>query len=219
MRSNRVPVSVLGVAATLVLHAVLLLPVLVAAPGGGKQIPEPRSAVDAESIQFVGWVAVADGSPILANTPVSLRQVGLEIPEIGSLVPSEDPGSLGDGPPPPSRSSSDTMGAAPLYVQRMSQITQRIQREWNVPRGISGDFHCRVLIHRTHESVSEVELEQCDADQALRGSLLRAIDQAAPLPPLDVSSRGPGDIRLEFAAFAADGGGRRTSVEPGAVNR
>jgi hypothetical protein len=220
MRTHRVTVIVSGAAATALLHGLVLIPVIFAAHYGGsaKRTGAASLPMEAEPIQFVGWVTDAQRSPVPTSAATQLSPVPIQIADATALLPDSaietENTSAGAG-----GSSDQARPPAPLYVQHMSQITERIQSQWTVPSPLPADFHCRVLIRRAPESTPEVEIEQCDADPSLRGSLLQAIDRAAPLPPLEVGGRGPGDIRLEFAAFAASAGGRRTSVEPGAAGR
>ena len=102
----------------------------------------------------------------------------------------------------------------------MGALTARIQSLWTLPRGSLGvDFHCRVRIRQGDAGkVDEVEFESCDDVGPLRSSLIRAIERAAPLPPLTESSGTAADITLHFAAYAATTGGSRTVVEPGAAS-
>lgn len=103
------------------------------------------------------------------------------------------------------------------YVRHLGELTARIQKGWTLPGdGGAGDFHCRARIRQDEAGeIEEIELERCDDDGALRASLLRAVHSAVPLPLLDEGRQSARVVTLDFAVFAAQVGGRRTSVQPG----
>jgi hypothetical protein len=103
---------------------------------------------------------------------------------------------------------ADPDDPAVAYALKMGAVTARIQSGWSLPSvKISSDFHCQVRIHQGDTGkVEEVEIESCDEVGSLRLSLVRAIEQAGPLPASDIS--------LRFAVYVQPNGAHRTAVEP-----
>jgi hypothetical protein len=191
------------------LHGFILIPVLLGAPMFHAHSPHAAAG-------FVSTAIILDeprqAIHAQAEPPIQLQlaQVGLPT-ELPTSLPTEWP-SLPDLP---------DADADPVYVyiRHMGEITSRIQRAWTLPSGgPMADFHCRVRIRRDLEgSMEDVEFQTCDNDQALRASLLKAVQGAAPLPLSDDEQRAGRGVTLDFVAFAAPSGGHRTSVQPGAA--
>jgi hypothetical protein len=194
MTLKRLRVGSVAALLSLSVHGFLFVPLLLG-HSAGKVSPGASSLT---------WVAVAEPAGVVhdeLSPVVHLQSRPVEIP-----TSEIDLGSV-DADAPPAR------------VWRMGAITARIQNAWTFPRAaLASDFNCRVRIRQGDAgSVEEVEFESCDDIEALRASLIRAIERAAPLPLLDDDHRMGTDIRLHFAAYAASPGGRHTVVEPGAA--
>jgi hypothetical protein len=216
-------VAGIAAVASLALHSLILAPVLMGRPahrtrqahvqaGGGTGTPLTAVILNAPAPM---------PSPAASFEPdAAITQVPIEWPadlvtdqvEPATSDPASDPS---DTTPDAAQGTADRSGT---YVQRMSQITSRIQGAWTLPpTRLATDFHCRIRIRQdAGGSVSEVEFEHCDADGMLRASLLKAIDHLGSMPTLAEDSVGrQGGVTLDVTAFAAPSSGRRTSVEPG----
>jgi hypothetical protein len=194
---------------SLSLHGLLFAPLVLGGAGAGR------------GDRTGGGSSIVAGSPSLtlvdvAVAPVDVHGESISPPHL--LSPTVEVPAVGSMD---LESPEEPKDAAVAYAWRMGALTARIQSLWTLPRGsLDVDFHCRVRIRQGDAgAVDEVEFESCDDAGALRSSLVRAIERAAPLPPLS-ESRGAGgaDITLHFAAYAATTGGSRTVVEPGAAS-
>ncbi len=202
--TDRARAPVIGVLVTLLLHFVFVVFLL-----GNDSGYRHQSSVDPRLV-FAGLVAPerAEGRTqsmprIVATTPPSSEGIDQMIPtphlEVADVVP-------------------ETITPIPDFVRRIGVITARIQGAWS----ISGmrrnrDFHCRVRLRQDGAGVvREVELWECDDDQELQASLLKAIRASSPLPPLDGDSQSEQDLTLDVSAYASLTAGRRSSVEPSA---
>jgi hypothetical protein len=104
------------------------------------------------------------------------------------------------------------------FAKYMGRLTSRIERSWIVPnKTLTTDFHCRVQILRDEVgTVTEVTLQDCDADLAIRLSVLQAIQKSSPLPVLSGDGAFSKTVTLDFQAEVDPTRARRTSVQPSA---
>lgn len=187
------PASVAAVL-TLAAHVLLLAPLVT-------RTREVRVAAPGSSMVLV---ALDDATELVthpAPPPVELASASIEIgePRIDLRTPEDD--------------------AVPPYVRYIGQITARVQRLWTVPAARArAEFHCRAHIQRGPAGeVVDLTLQPCDDDATLKASVLEAIRLATPLPtrPDPETSASAEILTLDFSVFAANAGGRSSSVQPG----
>jgi TonB C terminal len=229
-RPTRHPgVVLVGVVASVALHALLLAPVLF---GGGlhHHIPDARGTAanedrpGADGALIVELISEVDGS----------STASAQTPPIVSLLPSVStsiPPNAADRVPPPelpdietdrdARSSAAAPGdeslAAQLYGLYVHQISARIERAWMKPRMPIGAevFSCQASILQDRAGqVREVTLNDCNGDERWKSSLVSAIRTASPLPaPPDPRVFTP-RVVMEFRSLPFVEGGSPEGFEP-----
>ena len=77
-------------------------------------------------------------------------------------------------------------GALAVY---MTQIRQKIERNWNAPASAGADLDCSVRVRQIPGGeVTDVTILTCNGDEAVRRSVAAAIHRSSPLPePSDPS--------------------------------
>lgn len=198
-RTERITVSVLGAAATALLHSPFLT---VAMWGGGMphRYPDRPDAIGTGANQGGPEGETAERRitvQLLSNTdarPAPTTQPLLDALVLASMLEITGPDALPlppliieeDGIPAES-TDAELIARAKMVGIYESQIRARIERAWASPdRAIAGQaFTCRVLIRQHRDGqIKEVEVpyENCDGAPALRQSLISAIFSSSPLP-------------------------------------
>ena len=68
-------------------------------------------------------------------------------------------------------------------AQYISQITAKIERNWNRPPGAIAGLQCEVRVTQGPGGiVITVKVERCNGDEAVRQSIEAAVFRASPLP-------------------------------------
>jgi hypothetical protein len=228
-RTRSVPV--LGVLASVTLHALLLTPTLIEAWG--------RAPRDADT-PFGGHSVrlSSDEPPLIATFIDESDRVAKGAPTpyaSESLLTSPDsfliPVSVADMPEANVVVASDTSesqdvaddigerdpGRAFSFGRYVGQISARIDRAWIKPRApiAGGKFACRARILQSSDGgVKEIELESCDGDPAWQMSLVRAIQNASPLPAPPDPSVFSRSLQIEFEAAPYAPGDSAEGFEP-----
>jgi hypothetical protein len=232
-RSHRLTVALLGGAASVMLHVLLLAPVLWGATGHVKQHPDDQGggpgASNDEAAMMVTFidepndVASKPGSPpettasLLAAPNRFLLPVvpALEIP-MPTVVALSDSDADEDTVIQPSGSDP---GRAVMFGRYVGQISARIERAWMRPRTPieSGRFTCSARIVQDKAGVvQEVELRNCNGDGRWQVSLARAIQSASPLPAPANPSVFSKTLTLEFSSEPFTVSGDPEGFEPAA---
>jgi hypothetical protein len=224
-----VQLSAVGIAGTVLVHALLFLPIVL-----DLSLPAPRlpsrtgagaSAVASSREPVMTAIFINEASPVerLATVkPVELASRGVAPMDLPVIVfsPDNSPASLAD-PNSQDRSPTETVGDqtqhALLYGRYLGQIQARIDRAWVRPRTEIGAprFSCGARIEQdTRGAVLNVKLEHCVGTPRWQQSLVSAIRTASPLPaPPDPSVYA--DVLL--LVFESDGfrpGGSSDEFEP-----
>jgi hypothetical protein len=220
MRLPRLPKSRLGlasagIAASIALHALLLVPLVWGS--GGHRVPMPNSqgasashsrSDESESMLVVfinesQSVSTEDG-PVLPTSVSDSPVKKITIPDLSRFVRID---TRFDNSP--LEADGDQNGHALMFGRYMGQISARIQRVWRRPRSSIGapSFACRVQIAQDRAGrVQEVALQECNGSVPWQASLVRAIEGASPLPAPPESAVFSNLVTLEFDSdpFAVD---------------
>lgn len=206
MRTQRTIVGVLGVAATVLLHSLLLavavwgdstelrarLPEQV---GAGANVGTPEGSSQERLIMVELQPAVQEArhpteSPILlekVRAPGMLAVTGPDVLPVAPLFSSEQ-GEAAEA------SEADLVARTQLVGLYERQIRARIERAWLRPREPIGRqagnpiqtedrFRCRVMIRQDEQgAIREVELQRCNGSARWQKSLTDAIFSSSPLP-------------------------------------
>jgi hypothetical protein len=208
----------------LAMHAFVLAPLLLGVSGhdGAADARTPRDMSSATPLVFAGLVPPGVALHRLAPPHTSF----VSRPSTDAFVA---PQMLGRGrmphvdlPDEDAQRAPAPASQVPVVVRRIGEITARIQGAWVQPVAQraapgAGEFHCRVRILQDEGgTLRALNVQQCDADEALRASVLKAIRASAPLPTRDDAENGAWDLTLEFTSYAPISVGRRSRVEPAA---
>jgi membrane protein involved in colicin uptake len=220
---------------TIALHAILMSPLMLgmqarkshsAAPGGA-----PASAQQVRLDQITSTLMLlndhdvtapdnsVDAAALLAAVTQQTSAIAMDFSKPGELPQLEVNGTE-DGievATPSATIVGDQAERTMMFVQYLSQVTSRIQRAWLLPRKmLATHFRCRVQIrHDAAGVVQAVTLQRCDEDAATQMSLVKAVQNASPLPML-VSDTPLDEVTLDFEAVAGSADTRMTSVMPSA---
>ncbi len=203
---RRWPIALLGGAASVLLHGLLFVPVLLGAPA-----PEQAPKVPRESTLILVQTQIAAPAP---EGPSDTWEVRLSAPAPLAAVVVEEIDF------PREQLASDASAADPrlvaLFGRYIGQIDARVQRAWIRPRTAvpSGLFECRVQISQDPTGrVLEIELVRCNGDIGWQTSLVHAIQGASPLPaPPDPSVFSP-QLTLDFRTQSFSAGMRTDGFE------
>ena len=211
-------IPLLGVLASLLLHALLIMPALL----GGTTSGDHSSAGKLAEVPTMMLVFIEQSNPgatpdhemdyttSLSSSPGALLSVA--IPDLPPPPPALVLGDSEDDQP-----ESGGPGRTALVERYMGQIDARIQRAWVRPRTSidSGLFVCRVQIAQEQNGrVQEIEIAQCNGDIPWQTSLVHAIQSASPLlapPDPKVFSH---TLTLEFTAHPFSPGSSSEGLEP-----
>ena len=72
---------------------------------------------------------------------------------------------------------------SPEMAVYQNLIMQKIQRNWAMPASVTDDTSCVVSVRQTRTGdVISARIVSCNGDEAVKRSILAAIDRASPLP-------------------------------------
>lgn len=200
-RGGRLAVSILGAAATLLLHS-LFLAMAVWSGSAFHQLPNRPDAIgsganrgrpDGDSNERRMVIRLMN---VVISTPENVAPNDYLAEQVRNALKLEISGSDSLPLPPlvidPSGVPAESSDAELIARTRLigvyeSQIRARIERAWQLPQAANADqnFSCRALIRQDRDGrVREVELpyEKCDGSPELRQSVINAIFTASPLP-------------------------------------
>jgi TonB-like protein len=199
-RSHHVRVSAAGIAGTVLLHILFVLPLFL-----DLSLPSPRlpnksgtgaSALASAEEPIMTAVFINEPSPAERTAPPSedLASRGLEPLDMPVMVLSPDAipavqvdetsEKSQDSSAPPEAAADQTQHAL-LYGRYLMQIQARIERAWMRPRAeIGADrFSCRTRIEQDRRGdVVGIKLDHCNGTERWQQSLVSAIRTASPLP-------------------------------------
>lgn len=196
--SRALRVSVVGIAGTVFVHALLILAIIL-----DLSLPAPRlpnragagaSAVASSRKPVMTAIFINEVSPVerLATIkPVELASRGVAPRNLPVIVfgPDSAPASNADPNSLDNRAAVEAVGDqtqhALLYGRYLGQIQARIDRAWVRPRTEIGAprFSCRARIEQgTRGEVLNVRLDHCVGTPRWQQSLVSAIRTASPLP-------------------------------------
>jgi hypothetical protein len=234
-RSHRLTVGLLGGAASVMLHVLLLAPVLWGAAGRVKPHPDdqggaPRSTASTDDaammVTFIDEpndAASKQGRPPEATASLLAAPNKFLLPVVPAPeIPMPAVVALSD-----SDTDEDTViqpsggdpGRAVMFGRYVGQISARIERAWMRPRTPieSGRFTCSArIVQDKVGTVKEVELRNCNGDGRWQVSLARAIQSASPLPAPANPSVFSKTLTLEFSSEPFTPNGDPGGFEPAA---
>lgn len=200
-RAGRFAVSLLGAAATLLLHALFLamavwsgssfhrLPDRPDAMGAGanRGSPEGDSSERRMIVRLMNMTISKPESSVPNAYLAEQVRNALKLEITGSDALALPPLLIDPDGIPAESSDAELIARTKLIGVYESQMRARIERAWNLPENsaLEQDFTCRVLIRQHRDGrVREVELpyEKCDGTPELRQSVINAIFTASPLP-------------------------------------
>jgi TonB C terminal len=195
---RRLQLSAVGIAGTVLVHALLFLPIVFDLSLPASRLPSRAgagaSAVASNREPVMTAIFINEVSPIerLATVkPVELASRGVAPidPPVIVFSPDSSPASLADpnsqDRSAPAEAVGDQTQHALLYGRYLGQIQARIDRAWVRPRTEIGAsrFSCRARIEQgTHGEVLNVKLDRCVGTPRWQQSLVSAIQTASPLP-------------------------------------
>ncbi len=206
VRSRRWWVGATGILGSILLHALIVLPLVLEWALPAPHVPN-KSGAGASAL-------ASDVEPtmtlILINNPSSSEQrFDPEPPELVSrgsaaldmpiivLSPDAlaavkaDPTETQPDPSAPAQALGDQAQHALLFGRYLGQVQARIERAWMRPRSAIGaaQFACRARIEQDRQGgVVDVKLDHCQGSERWQYSLVSAIRTASPLPaPPDAS--------------------------------
>ena len=229
-RGARNPAVVLvGAAASLALHALLLAPILF---GGGNRTRTPdalgTAPADRPGANGALIVELIEESNSTSKASARVPQIApLQTPSVSSLraavadlvrsLPTPDLDEQRKSQAPPAQAQGDEAAEARLYGIYVGQISARIERAWLKPRSSPGAdrFVCRAqVVQDPSGQITAVTLTACNGNARWQSSLVSAIKSASPLPaPPDprVFNR---RIAMQFASEGFVAGGSSEGFEP-----
>jgi hypothetical protein len=199
-RVRRLWTGSIGVAGTLLLHALLVLPLFLDLSLPAHEPPNRSGAgasafvSNAEPVMTVVFInepstaerkAPADPELLASRglAPVDLPVVVLS-PDVLPAADAADQDKEQDSSAPP-EAAGDQAQHAILYGRYLGQVQARIERAWMRPRTEIGAprFSCRVRIEQNRlGDVISVSLDHCEGGERWQQSLVSAIRTASPLP-------------------------------------
>ena len=227
---RRVQLSAVGIAGTVLVHALLFLPIVL-----DLSLPAPRlpnhsgagaSAVASNQEPVMTAIFINEVSPVerLATVkPVELASRGVAPRDLPVLVFSPDSTPASDVDPNSADKSVSAEAAgdqtqhALLYGRYLGQIQARIDRAWVRPRTEIGAprFSCRARIEQgTRGDVLNVKLDHCVGAPRWQQSLVSAIRTASPLPAPPDPSVYADVLSLVFESDGFRPGGSSDGFEP-----
>ena len=229
MLSNRIQASAAGIAGTLVVHALIVLPFVL-----DLSLPSPHllnqsgagaSAIVSGEEPVMTAVFINEPSPDeqLTPPPVDLVSRGAAPRDLPVVVFSPDPTpaaeidkSQQDSSAPPEAAGDQTQHAL-LFGRYIVQIQARIERAWMRPRSEIGAprFSCRTRIEQDRQGgVIGIKLDRCNGSERWQQSLVSAIRTASPLPAPPDASVYADRLWLTFGSEGFQSGGSTQGFEP-----
>jgi hypothetical protein len=200
-RPQRLAASVVGIAGTLLLHTLLVVPLFLDLSLAPHQLPNQSgagaSALASTEEPLMTVVFINEATPVVKRLtplePKDLASRGKESPDLPVVVLSPDPTPAVESDPQsedaPDRSPAEAKGDqaehALLYGRYLGQVQARIERAWMRPRSEIGapQFSCRARISQDRRGdVVDVALDHCNGTPLWQQSLVSAIRTASPLP-------------------------------------
>jgi hypothetical protein len=193
---DRTILTVTGAAASLLLHGLLFTSLLQGSYRHPPHLPpfqgasashdtinstEPRMIIFSEDSDAIHDLSGPTDQriPILMPPQIKLAVIGRP------HIPSPDAVLDDAKDDPAAEAQGDGGGHAMMFGRYVGQISARVARAWNRPRvaPAAGAFACRVEIRQdSRGNVQEVTLKECTDQPQWQISLVRAIQQASPLP-------------------------------------
>ena len=206
------PMQFILAAATLLLHTLLLMPVLLGSSVHGEGGTGNRSqSLAGMTLITLSGISV-DTATVSAKLPPTTAP-NRAVAEVVSIDPLQQiSAAAGDT----DHSRPEPPPEALLFARYMGQVTSRLQAAWHpAPALVNGVYHCRIHLTQDADGVIEgVELLQCGQDLGLLQTLQNALDKAAPLPAHPGQGTGNFELMLEFVAEINAAGILQTRVIP-----
>lgn len=183
----------LGASATVLLHCMLGLPLLLGAPhqgtnawlsrasvrqATGDAMPETSTLillVDAAITQLAGEAGTAS----LPNIDLDISGIvsdSLENIEVGPPGELEEESTAG--------SNQDHGMMALLFERYVAQVKARIERAWMLSGSQSAPLSCTIQIRQDRNfRVQEITLQDCGSEGSEHLKVVHAVQRASPLPP------------------------------------
>ncbi|MFC4313277.1 energy transducer TonB [Steroidobacter flavus] len=226
------PSHALGLTASVLLHSALFLSVSLGSVAAPKRAPDESgagaTAIVSSTGSFMTLVIVHTPGPTDASMAMDVASRGSAIANPVIQIVSPDPTPSFEMPEFASLDESgeasvtagDPVRQSMLFGRYTGQINGRIQRVWRKPRSAIDEssaaaFQCQARITQNQDgSVTEIELMQCNGSAEWQLSLVRAIQQASPLPAPPDPSVFTSELMLAFEAKAYAPGDRDDEYEP-----
>lgn len=220
-------ISTAGALASLVLHLLVMVPVLMGCGTSARQQlvvsnPSENPSDDSGSSMTLALIDDSDPNakdpgdrsrPQFAGSP-PLIPVSLTAPPPKLDSPADDDTDTDQNNV--AGSSLSDPGLRLLFGRYMTQITARIDRAWMRPRTPidTAYFACRVRITQDHAGVvQEIELVKCNGNPRWQTSLVRAIQSASPLPAPPDADLFSSHLTLDLQSAAFTPGGMADQFE------
>ena len=229
---RRLQLSAIGIAGTVLVHALLVLPIVL-----DLSLPAPRlpnragagaSAVASSREPVMTAIFINEASPAVSLLkPVELASRGVAPRDLPVIVfsPDSSPASLADPNSQDRSAPAEAVGNqrqhALLYGRYLGQIQARIDRAWVRPRTEIGAprFSCRARIEQdTRGAVLNVKLDRCVGTPRWQQSLVSAIRTASPLPAPPDPSVYADVLSLVFESDGFRPGASSDAFEPANVS-
>jgi hypothetical protein len=206
-RRRFLPPTLIGILGTGLLHSMLIQSVAFGTRGAKQKTPETQESASALSKSTdEGERLVLISLPTSANASLAARNPISSLPDLTKMkvklkIDIDSPALLGletlalseDRPVSTSAGGVDGADQARLFGIYTGQIQARIDRVWRRPRSsvsegtAAGDggesFQCEAqIVQDVRGNVQEILLPRCNGAAAWQLSLVRAIQQASPLP-------------------------------------
>jgi hypothetical protein len=228
---DRSVIALFGALASLLLHTLLFIPVLLGAPthhsnlsNAQKLTASTNSSEDSSlSLVFIeepetgaAGARSADYLTSLLPSPSALL-VPVAMPDLPTAAGMAQLNDQKDDEETVDGGANSDPGRAMMFGRYVGQINARVQRAWIRPRTTidSGVFSCSArIVQDRRGNVLEVELGACNGDVRWQTSLALAIQSASPLPAPPDQSVFSDTLTLNFYALPFVSGGVSEGFEP-----
>lgn len=241
IRSRHWPRHAIGLAGSVLLHAALFFSVSLGSVTASKRAPDQTgpgaTAIVSSEGSFMTLVIVHVSGTTDSDMAVDVASRGMALANPIIQIVSPDPNPSYEMPDlaaidesgEASVTAGDPARQSMLFGRYTGQVNARIQRAWRKPRSPINDgleseptspaaaetFQCQArIVQADGGSVKEIELIQCNGSPAWQLSLVRAIQQASPLPAPPDPSVFTSELMLGFEAKAYVPGYRDDEYEP-----
>jgi hypothetical protein len=220
--------SLMGIAGTLLLHALAVPSLILGAAAHKPHKQEPlgagvqRTASPVAPAETLVLISLTNSVKADADLLGGTRALGFRLEKVRApLTPPSLPSISFDGADLPAATPETTINAGDaaervlMFGRYTGQISARIERAWEKPkspindssRERSGDaadpdtFVCLVQIRQDNQrNVQEVLLLACNGTEAWRHSLVIAINQSSPLPAPPIPTVFQRALTMTFSA-------------------